>query len=110
MLLTRHGKEVTILQLEGKMAGNGCSLRQKFPNKEIWRWNKGGEGMFARRIGGVLQAFHCVPRVAPIMKMDSCFAEIPLWVDESVQFKDVKTPVSRYTENRSLATMYYPCR
>ena len=47
-------------------------------------------GMFARRVGNILQAFSGVPRVASIMEMDSCFAEIPVWVDESVQFIDVK--------------------
>ena len=49
--------------------------------------------MFARRVGSVLQAFSCVPRVAPIIEMDSCFAEIPVWVDGSVQFIDVEALV-----------------
>ena len=49
--------------------------------------------MFARRVGNLLQAFSCVPRVAPIMEMDSCFAEIPVLVDGTVQFVDVETLV-----------------
>ena len=49
--------------------------------------------MFARRVGNLLQAFSCVPRVAPIMEMDSCFAEVLVWVDGSVQFIDVQTLV-----------------
>ena len=49
--------------------------------------------MFARRVGNVLQAFSCVPRVAPIMEMDSCFADISVWVDGSVQFIDFETLV-----------------
>ena len=49
--------------------------------------------MFARRLGNILQAFSCVPRVAAIMEMDLCFAEVPVWVDGSVQFIDVKTLV-----------------
>ena len=49
--------------------------------------------MFTRRVGNILQAFSCVPRVAPRMEMDSCFAEIPVWVGGSVQFIDVKTLV-----------------
>ena len=49
--------------------------------------------MFARTVGNLLQAFSCVPRVAPIMEMDSCFAEIPVLVDRIVQFKDVETLV-----------------
>ena len=49
--------------------------------------------MFARRVGNLLQAFSCVPRVAPIMEMDSCFAEIPVLVDGTVQFIDVETLV-----------------
>ena len=49
--------------------------------------------MFASRAGNVLQAFSCIPRVAPIMEMDSCFGEIPVWVDGSVPFIDVETLV-----------------
>ena len=49
--------------------------------------------MFARRVGNALQAFSCVPRVAPIMDMDSCFVEILVWVDSCVQFIDVETLV-----------------
>ena len=49
--------------------------------------------MFTRRVGNILQAFSCIPRVAPIMEMDSCFAKIPVCVDWSVQFIDVETMV-----------------
>ena len=49
--------------------------------------------MFARRVGDLLQVFSCVPRVAPIMKMDLCLAEVPVWVDRSVQFIVVETLV-----------------
>ena len=73
--------------------GNGWSLRSKFSHQEKHRWHKGGVGMFARKVGNLLQAFSCVPRVAPIMEMDSCFSEVPVWVDGSVQFIDVKTLV-----------------
>ena len=52
-----------------------------------------GKGMFARRIGNLPQAFSCVPRVAPIMEMDACFAEIPVLVDGKVQLIDVETLV-----------------
>ena len=45
------------------------------------------------RVGSLLQVFSCVPRVAPIMEMDSCFAEIPVLVDGTVQFVDVETLV-----------------
>ena len=44
-------------------------------------------------MGNILQAFSCVPRVAPIMEMDLCFAEIPVWVDGSVQLLDIETLV-----------------
>ena len=49
--------------------------------------------MFARRVENLLQAFSCVPRVAPIMEMNSCFAEIPALVAGILQFKDVETLV-----------------
>ena len=49
--------------------------------------------MFARRVGNLLQAFICVPRVASIMEMDPRFAEIPVLVDGTVQFIDVETLV-----------------
>ena len=80
-------------QLEGRLAGNGCSLKSKLPHQEIRRWHEGGVGIFALRIGNLLQAFSCVPRVAPIMEMDSCFAEIPVLVAGIVQFIDVETLV-----------------
>ena len=83
-----HNTGRRLLQLEGGLAGNGCSLRSKFPHEEIRRWHKGTVWMFARRVGNILQAFSCVPRVAPIMKMDSCFAKAPVWVDRRVQFID----------------------
>ena len=84
-----HNTRRRLTQLEGRLAGNGCSLRHKFPHQKICRWHEGGVGMFARGVGNVLQAFSCVPRVTPIMDMDSCFAEIPVWVDKSVQFIDL---------------------
>ena len=46
-------------------------------------------------IGNVLGAFLRVPRVTPIMEMDSCFAEIPVWVDRIVQFVNVETLVAK---------------
>ena len=88
-----HNTGRRLSQLEGRLAGNWCSLRNKFQQKEIRRWPEGGRGMFARRIGNLLQAFSCVPHVAPIMEMDSCFAEIPVLVDGTVQFVDVETLV-----------------
>ena len=71
------------------LVGENQPLRSKFPSKEIRRWQEGGKGMFARRIGNLLQAFSCVPRVAQIMEMDSCFAEVPVLADGKVQFVDV---------------------
>ena len=55
--------------------------------------------MFARRVGNLLQAFSCVPRVAPIMEMDLGFAEVPVWVNGSVQFVDVKTLVQFFLKS-----------
>ena len=49
--------------------------------------------MFTRRVSDLLHAFSCIPRVAPIMEMDSCFAQIHVWVDGSVQFINVETMV-----------------
>ena len=49
--------------------------------------------MFAPRVGNLLQAFSCVHRIAPIMEMNSCFAEIPVLIDGIVQFIDVETLV-----------------
>ena len=54
---------------------------------------QGGVGMFARKVSNLLQASSCVPSVASIMEMDLCFAEVPVWVDRSVQFIDVETLV-----------------
>ena len=47
--------------------------------------------MFAWRVGNVMQAFCYVPRVAPIIEMDLCFVEIPVWGDGHMQFVDVET-------------------
>ena len=80
-------------QLEGRLAGNGFSLKNKFPHQQIHRWTEGGAGMFARRVGNFLLAFSCVHRIAPIMEMNSYFAEIPVLVDDIVQFIDVETLV-----------------
>ena len=88
-----HTSGRRLSQLEGRLAGNGCSLRSKFPHQEKCRWHEGGVGMFAMRVGNILQAFSCVPRVAPIMEMNSCFAEVPVWVDGSVQFMEIETLV-----------------
>ena len=88
-----HNTGRRLSQLEGRLAGIDCSLRNKFPPKEIRRWPEGGRGMLARRVGNLLQAFICGPRVAPIMEMDSCFAEIPVLVDGTVQFVEVETLV-----------------
>ena len=60
-----HNTGIRLSQLEGRLAGNGCSLRSKFPNQEIRRWPEGGAGMFACRVGNLLQAFSCVHRIAP---------------------------------------------
>ena len=88
-----HNTGLRLSQLEGRLAGNGCSLRSKFPHQEIRRWTEGGAGMFDRRVGNLLQAFSCVHRIAPIMEMNSCFAEIPVLIDGIVQFIDVETLV-----------------
>ena len=88
-----HNTGIRLSQLEGRLAGNRCSLRSKFPHQEIRRWPEGGAGMFACRIGNLLQAFSCVHRIAPIMEMDLCFAEIPVLVDGIVQYIDVETLV-----------------
>ena len=48
-----------------------------------------GSGMFASRIGNLLQAFSWVLGVTTIMEMDSCFAEVTVLVDETVQVRDV---------------------
>ena len=53
----------------------------------------GGSRNVCWRIGNLLKAFSCVPRVAPIIEMDSCFMEIPVLVDGIVQFMDVETLV-----------------
>ena len=88
-----HNTGLRLSQLEGRLAGNGCSLRSKFPHQEIHRWIDGRAGMFACRVGNLLQAFSCVHRISPIMEMNSCFAEIPVLIDSTVQFIDVETLV-----------------
>ena len=81
-------------RIEGSLWIDQCRwMFSEFLHQEILRWHKGGVGMFARRVGNVLQAFSCVPRVAPTMEMDSCFEEIPVWVDGSVQLIDIETLV-----------------
>ena len=42
-----HNTGRRLSQLEGRLAGNGFSLRSKFQPKEIRRWHEGGRGMFA---------------------------------------------------------------
>ena len=37
-----HNTGRRLSQLEGRLAGNGCSLRSKFPHQEIRRWHKRG--------------------------------------------------------------------
>ena len=49
-----HNTGRRLSKLEGRLAGHGCSLRNKFPLKEIRRWPEGGRGMFARRVGNLL--------------------------------------------------------
>ena len=66
---------------------------KQVPHQEIRRWHEGGVGMFARRVGNLLQAFSCVPGIVPIMEMDSGFAEVPVWVEGRIQFVDVETLV-----------------
>ena len=50
-----HNAGIRLSQLEGRLAVNRCSLRSKFPHQEICRWHKGRAGMFARRVGNLLQ-------------------------------------------------------
>ena len=75
------------------LVGENQPLKSKFPSKEIRRGQVGGKGMFARRIGNLPQAFSCVPRIAPIMEMVSCCAEVPVLANGKVQFVDVETLV-----------------
>ena len=75
------------------LVGENQPLKSKFPSKEIRRWQEGGKGMFARRIGNLPQAFSCVPRIAPIMEMDSCWVEVPVLANGKVQFVEVETLV-----------------
>ena len=69
--------------------------------KEMKSWLEGGSGRVMRRGGNLLQASICVPRVASIMKMDTPFAEVPVLVDETVQFIDVEI-------NRGVTTVKSP--
>ena len=78
-------------QLEGRLAWNRCSLRSKFPHQEIHRWIEGRARMLVCRVDNLLQAFSWVNRISPIMEMNSFFAEIPVLIDSTVQFKDVET-------------------
>ena len=64
--------------------------------------------MFTRRVGNLLQAFSCVPRVAPIMEMDPCFAEIPVLVDGTVQFIDVETLVLKVHRVQEQCNKFLP--
>ena len=78
------------------------------PHQEIRRWHKGGEGMFTWRVGKIQQAFSCVPRIAPVMEMDSCFVEIPVWMDGGVQFIDVETLVLKLHEVQEPCNDFLP--
>ena len=60
--------------------------------------------MFARRIGNLPQAFSCVPRIASIMEMDSCWVEVPVLAKGKVQFVDVETLVLKAHGVRNRAT------
>ena len=66
---------------------------KQVPHQEIRKWQEGGVGMFSRRVGNLLQTFSCIPRIVPIMEMDSGFAEVPVWVEGRIQFVDVETLV-----------------
>ena len=44
-----HNTGRRLSQLEGRIAGNGCSLRSKFPCQEICRWHEGGVGMYTTK-------------------------------------------------------------
>ena len=52
-----------------------------------WSWNVCLQGV------NLLQAFSCVNRIAPIMEMNSCFQEIPVLLDGTIEFIDVETLV-----------------
>ena len=88
-----HNTGLKLSQLEGRLAGNRCSLRSKFPHQDIHGWTEGGAEMFSRRVGNLLQAFSCVHRIALIMEMNSCFTDIPVLIDGIIQFIDVETLV-----------------
>ena len=42
-----HNTGRRLLQLEGRLVGNGCSLRSKLPHQEIRRWHEGKAWRFA---------------------------------------------------------------
>ena len=65
-----HNTGLKLSQLEGRLAGNGCSLRSKFPHQEIHRWIEGRARMFFCRV-----------------------AEIPVLIDGTVQSIDEETLV-----------------
>ena len=71
-------------------------------------WLEGGRGRFARRVGNLLQASIRVPRVASIMKMDTRFAEVPVLVDETVQFIDVETLLLRVHVGQEPCNAFLP--
>ena len=74
-----HNTRIRLSQLEGRLAGNECSLRSKFPHQEIGRWTEGGARMFARRVINPLQAFSCVHRIAPIMEWVRALQRYQFW-------------------------------
>ena len=55
-----HNTGRRLSQLDGRLVGNGCSLRSKFPHQEIHRWHEGRVWIFARRVGNILKAFRVV--------------------------------------------------
>ena len=65
-----HNTGRRLLQLEGRLAGNGFSLRSGGSSPEEWV---------------VLASLQLCSHNAPIMEMNSCFAEVKVWVDRSVK-------------------------
>ena len=78
-------------QLEGRVGGNGCSLRIKFPHQETRRWHEEEVGRFVRRIGNLWPAFSCIPWITTIREMDSSFVEVQVCIGGSVPFVEVET-------------------
>ena len=68
LLACKTGRRLS--QLEGRVAGNGCSLRIKFPHQETRRWHEEEVGRFVRRIGNLWPAFSCIPRITTIREME----------------------------------------